>query len=169
MPFHVIQKNIVTMQVDAIVNAANTALKAGEGVCKAIFNAAGHERLQQACDRIGHCAVGEAVATDAFALTANYVIHTPGPIYIDGNHNEERLLHACYISSLSLASTLDCSSIAFPLISSGIYGYPKDQAIQTAIRAINEFLQTHEMQVYLVLYDRDSYELATTILNRETR
>ena len=108
MPFHIVHNNIVTMEVDAIVNAANTRLKAGGGVCGAIFHAAGTMQLQLACDRIGYCATGDAVATEAFNLTANYIIHTPGPVYVDGKHGEERLLRSCYVNSLVIETKMGC-------------------------------------------------------------
>jgi len=148
------------MQIDAIVNAANTALKMGGGVCGAIFSAAGAEKLQEECDRIGKCNVGESVLTNGYSLPAKYIIHTVGPIWHDGSSGEALLLHNCYSNSLALALQYKCRSIAFPLISSGIYGYPKDQALQIAISAIGEFLLNHEMIVYLVVYDKKAYMLS---------
>ncbi|MCK9286092.1 MAG: macro domain-containing protein [Sphaerochaetaceae bacterium] len=152
MPFHIVHNNIVTMEVDAIVNAANTRLKAGGGVCGAIFHAAGTMQLQLACDRIGYCATGDAVATEAFNLTANYIIHTPGPVYVDGKHGEERLLRSCYVNSLALATKLGCHSIAFPLISAGIYGYPRQEALHVASSSITSFVSDQDLLVYLVLF-----------------
>lgn len=142
------------MPVDAVVNAANTALKMGGGVCGAIFTAAGAERLQEECDKIGGCGVGEAVITKGYNLPAKYIIHAVGPIWQGGGSGEEKLLHNCYTNSMQLALDNNLKSIAFPLISSGIYGYPKDKALQVAISAIGEFLLDHEMTVYLIVYDK---------------
>ena len=152
MPLKIVHGDITKMSVDAVVNAANTKLKMGGGVCGAIFSAAGAEKLQAECDSIGECNVGEAVITSAYDLPAKYIIHTVGPIWRGGDHNEAKLLRSCYLNSLSLAKKHDCKSIAFPLISSGIYGYPKDEAMEIAISAIEEFLRHHELEVYLVLY-----------------
>ncbi len=163
MPLMFERNSIVKMQVDAVVNAANTDLKAGGGVCGALFSAAGRERLGQACSRIGFCPTGEAVVTEAFDLPARYIIHTPGPVYQDGRHGEERVLRSCYLNSLRLAHSLGCASIAFPLISSGIYGYPKDQALHVAISAIAGFLLDHDMLVHIVLYDQAAFDLGGRI------
>jgi len=129
-------------------------------VCGAIFSAAGARELQAECDRIGKCETGRAVITSGGKLPAKYIIHTAGPIWNGGNSGEARLLHDCYTNSLELARQHHCESIAFPLISSGIYGYPKDQALQVAVAAISEFLLKNEMMVYLVVFDRQSYALS---------
>ena len=155
MPFSVIQGDITEQRVDVIVNAANSHLRMGGGVCGAIFSAAGAESLQAACNRIGMCKTGEAVLTDAFALPAKYVIHTVGPVWRGGMAGEARLLRNCYLNSLRLAAEHGCRSVAFPLISSGIYGYPKEEALTIATNAVEEFLKHHEMTVYLVLYNKD--------------
>lgn len=153
MPFTIVRNDIVHMHVDAIVNAANEQLRQGGGVCGAIFAAAGAEQLQEACDAIGHCDTGDAVATPAFSLDARHVIHTVGPVWYGGFSGEELALRSCYRSSLALAHRLGDTSIAFPLISSGIYGYPKEQAIDIALDEIRTFLDHHDMDVYLVLFD----------------
>jgi len=163
MPLMFERNSIVKMQVDAVVNAANTDLKAGGGVCGALFSAAGRERLGQACSRIGFCPTGKAVVTEAFDLPARYIIHTPGPVYQDGRHGEERVLRSCYLNSLRLAHSLGCASIAFPLISSGIYGYPKDQALHVAVSATAGFLLDHDMLVHIVLYDQAAFDLGGRI------
>lgn len=160
MPFAIVRDDITHVKADAIVNAANEQLRMGGGVCGQIFRAAGPRRLQKACDEIGYCPTGSAVATPAFDLPAKYVIHTPGPIWGGGMHRERELLASCYISSLELAEQLDCESIAFPLISAGIYGYPHLEAIEVAQEAIRSFLADHEMQVTLVLYGIRAMELA---------
>jgi len=163
MPFQIVRNDITKMEVDAIVNAANTALKMGGGVCGAIFWAAGARELQAECDLIGKCETGQAVITSGGRLPARYIIHTVGPIWNGGKAGEAQLLHDCYINSLELARQYQCESIAFPLISSGIYGYPKDQALQIAVAAISEFLFKHEMMVYLVVFDRQSYAMSEKI------
>ena len=154
MPFSLVRNDIVNMRVDAIVNAANSSLAPGGGVCGAIFAAAGRTALDKACRAIGHCDVGSAVITPGFDLPARYVIHAVGPIWQGGSRGEADLLHSCYTRALHLARENGCESIAFPLISSGIFGYPKPQALRVAINAIEEFLLKYEMQVYLVIFDR---------------
>lgn len=165
MPFKIIRNDITKMKTDAIVNAANVNLKMGGGVCGAIFVAAGAEKLQEACDKIGSCQVGEAVITSGFDLDAKYIIHTVGPIWEGGHKNESQLLYNAYKNSLNLALEHDLESIAFPLISSGIYGYPKDQALSIAISAISEFLLEHEMEVYLVIYDKKATLLSEKLFS----
>lgn len=154
MPFSLVRNDIVNMRVDAIVNAANSSLAPGGGVCGAIFAAAGRTALEKACRAIGHCDVGDAVITPGFNLPARYVIHAVGPIWQGGTRGEAALLQSCYTRALHLAQENGCESIAFPLISSGIFGYPKPQALRVAINAIEEFLLKYEMQVYLVIFDR---------------
>ncbi|NLP37756.1 MAG: macro domain-containing protein [Firmicutes bacterium] len=165
MPFNVVQNDITKMQVDAIVNAANTSLKMGGGVCGAIFRAAGAKELQAECDAIGGCPTGEAVITKGYKLPAKYIIHTPGPVWQGGKQGEEELLRSCYFNSLQLAKEYNCKSVAFPLISAGIYGYPLDEAIKVAAMTINDFLRDEEMDVYLVLFDRDAVLTARRLLN----
>lgn len=165
MPMMMIRNDITKMQVDAVVNAANTALKMGGGVCGAIFAAAGAKELQEECDKIGGCSVGKAVITKGYNLPAKYIIHTVGPIWQGGNSGEEKLLHNCYTNSMHLALDNNVNSIAFPLISSGIYGYPKDKALQVAISAIGEFLLDHEMRVYLVVYDKKAFVLSEKLFS----
>jgi O-acetyl-ADP-ribose deacetylase (regulator of RNase III) len=160
MPLEIIRNDITKMRVDAIVNAANSQLKQGGGVCGTIFNAAGADKLQAECDCIGHCDVGSAVITDGYSLPAKHVIHSVGPVWQGGTHNEEALLSSCYTNSLNLALELRLTSIAFPLISSGIFGYPKDEALRIAISAIGSFLLKHEMTVYLVVFDKAAYTLS---------
>lgn len=163
MPFNIVRNDITKMKVDAIVNAANSGLKMGGGVCGAIFAAAGEDNLREECDRIGGCAVGEAVITGAGSLPARYVIHTVGPIWQGGGHQEKELLRNAYISALNLAGKYNCETVAFPLISSGIYGYPKDQAMRVAISAIKDFLLEQEMTVYLVVFDKDAFSLSKSL------
>ena len=152
MPLQIVRNDITKMKVDAIVNAANTDLMMGGGVCGAIFAAAGERELAAACDKIGHCAVGEAVATEAFRLNAKAIVHTVGPVWRGGGSGEEAQLRACYRNCLILAESMQQKSVAFPLISSGIFGYPKEQAYDVAVSEIERYLETSPLQVYLVLY-----------------
>ena len=139
----ILKESIVDSDAEIIVNAANSSLLAGGGVCGAIFRAAGMEKLQKACDAIGHCDTGNAVITDAFDLRQKYIIHAVGPVWHGGNHREERDLYNCYIHSLELMMKYHCHSIAFPLISSGIYGYPMEQAWMVALHACRDFLKEY--------------------------
>lgn len=160
MPFSIIREDITKLSADAIVNAANNQLQPGGGVCGAIFAAAGREKLSKACRKIGYVKTGKAVITKGYCLAANYIIHTAGPIWQGGTHGEERQLYNCYWNSLELARTYGLFHIAFPLISSGVCGYPKQRAIAVAICAIGDFLQEHELQVTLVVYDREAFALS---------
>lgn len=159
MPFHLIRQDITKLKVDAIVNAANTQLKMGGGVCGAIYHAAGAEQLTEETDRLGPIETGEAVITLGYNLPAKMIIHTAGPIYHDGLQNESELLKNAYLNSLKLAAKHNLDSIAFPLLSSGIYGYPKNEAFEIAKETILDFLEEHEMDVYLVLYDKESFRV----------
>ena len=165
MPLTFLRADITTLSCDAIVNAANTKLLPGGGVCGAIFKAAGFLPLALACRKIGSCTVGSAVMTKGFKLKAKAIIHTVGPVYGKDPANQERLLGDCYRNSLRLAAENGFESIAFPLISSGIYGYPKDKALRIATNAIKDFLQESEtdMQVFLVVYDKASFEISRTL------
>lgn len=154
MSLEIIHGDITKIQTDAIVNAANSHLLAGGGVCGAIFSAAGINELQTACERIGYCKQGEAVITDAYKLPSKYIIHTVGPIWQGGSHGEEKILRACYRKSLELAEKYGINSIAFPLISSGIFGYPKEMALSVAISEIEDYLNKREIKVFLVLFDK---------------
>lgn len=160
MTLNIIEKDITTLEVDAIVNAANKALQMGGGVCGAIFQAAGRQEMQAACDAIGPIETGEAVLTPGFQLKAKHVIHTVGPIYSQYSKDEsEQLLRAAYRSALKLAQHHDLNSIAFPLISSGIYGYPPQAAYDVACDEINRFLNHHSLDVYLVLFNAKGINL----------
>lgn len=159
------------MKVNAIVNAANTQLAMGGGVCGAIFRAAGVSRMAAACDRFAPIHTGEAVITPGFNLPSRYVIHTAGPIWRDGKHDEERLLRSCYRNSMELAARQGCASIAFPLISSGIYGYPKAEALHVALDEIRRFLgdaadSGHDLDVYLCVFDKTAFEISSSIDKR---
>ena len=155
MPFRIIQEDITKVKTEAIVNAANTTLTMGGGVSGAIFKAAGAEELQAACANLAPIETGEAVITPGFDLPAQKIIHTAGPVYKEWNRAESaKALRAAYSNSLQLALENDCESIAFPLISSGIYGYPKEEALQVATTAIKDFLREHELDIFLVVLDR---------------
>ncbi|NJP39631.1 O-acetyl-ADP-ribose deacetylase [Oscillospiraceae bacterium HV4-5-C5C] len=163
MSLELIQGDLTKMKVDAIVNAANSSLSGGGGVDGAIHRAAGPELLA-ACRKLGGCPVGQARLTAGFQLPSRYVIHTVGPRWQGGTAGEAALLRACYQNSLQLAYSQNCSSVAFPLISSGAYGYPVQDAIAMAIDAIRTFWRESEMQVYLVLFDQETYALAVCYL-----
>ena len=159
MPFEIVRNDIVNMQVDAVVNTANPNPVIGSGVDNAIHQKAGHGLLA-ARQEIGSIDFGDAVITPGFDLDAKYVIHTVGPVWDDGNHGEGELLASCYRKSLALAKAHGCESIAFPLIATGNYGFPKPLALQVAIREISAFLLDHEMYIYLVVFDKEAFALS---------
>lgn len=165
MPFTIVRQDITKMKVDAIVNAANTELLMGGGVCGAIFNATGAKELQEACDKKSPIKTGDAVITPGFKLPAKFVIHAAGPVY---NHNNKgksaALLSSAYINSLRLAVENKCESIAFPLISSGIYGYPKDEALQVATTAITKFIGENDIDVYLAVFDKTAFQVSEELM-----
>ena len=159
MPFEIVRNDITNMRVDAIVNTANPKPVIGAGVDSMVHEAAG-PNLLKARQAIGAISVGHAAITPAYDLQAKFVIHTVGPVWLDGQHDEEMLLRSCYENSLQLAVDSGCQSIAFPLISTGNYGFPKDKALQIAISVFSAFLLEQEMQIYLVVFDRTSFRLS---------
>lgn len=165
MPLTIIRQDITKMNVDAIVNAANTQLQMGGGVCGAIFRAAGEEKLRAACDKLAPIETGGAALTPGFALPARYVIHAAGPVYDARNAARCReKLESAYTSALALAEKKRCKSIAFPLISSGIFGYPKAGALHAARTAIARYLDGHEMDIYLAVFDKAAFTVSRELL-----
>ncbi len=165
MAFQIIRNDITKVTADAIVNSANPEPIYASGTDKAIYDAAGAQELLEERKKIGPMKTGQAAATPAFALDAKYIIHTVGPAWWDGQHGEKEAVRECYENSLKLAKELGCESIAFPLIATGVYGFPKADALQIAVSVFSEFLSEEEMQIILVVFDEDSFVLSGKIFS----
>ena len=165
MAFQIIRNDITKVSADAIVNTANPEPTYAPGTDKAIYDAAGAQALLKERKKIGNIEKGQAVATPAFALDAKYIIHTVGPAWWDGQHGEKETVRECYENSLKLAKRLGCESIAFPLIATGVYGFPKADALQIAVSVFSKFLSEEEMRIILVVFDEDSFVLSGKIFS----
>lgn len=160
MPLNIIRNDISKVKADAIVNTANANVAVGAGVDQAIYEAAGFDELLAERAKIGPMKPGQAAATPAFALDAKYIIHTIGPAWQGGNYHERETVASCYRESLRIADELHCESVAFPLISTGTFGFPKDEALRIAVNEISSFLFTHDMTVYMVVYDKEAFVIS---------
>ena len=163
MPFEIVRNDIINMKVDAVVNTANPRAEIGAGVDSAIHKAAG-PKLLKARKAIGEIPVGEAALTPGFNLDAKYVIHAVGPAWLDGEQGEVQLLRECYDSALRIALECGCESVAFPLLSAGTYGFPKALALQIAVSAFSAFLMEHDMQIYLVVFNKEAVVLSEKLV-----
>ena len=169
MPFEIIRQDITNMKTDAIVNPTNNELKPTGGVCGAIFEKAGYEILEKKCKKIGYLETTEAVITKGYNLDCKYIIHTVGPIWDNAKSDNATLLYNTYTNCLKLAKSKKCNSIAFPLISSGNFGYPKDEALDIATNAIKDFLSKNDMLIYLVVFDKESFKINKDLFDSITQ
>lgn len=165
MAFRIVRNDITKVKADAIVNTANPEPTYADGTDRAIYEAAGPELLLAERQRIGRLNVGQAAATPAFALPARYIIHTVGPSWQGGDQGEMQALRSCYENSLKIAEELGCESVAFPLISTGVYGFPKAEALELAVSVFSNFLLDHEMKIILVVFDSESFVLSGKIFS----
>lgn len=168
----IVKKGVTSFSTDAIVNAANSHLQAGGGVCGAVFRDAGYDELTAACNKIGYCPTGSAVITPGFNLQAKYIIHAVGPVWEDGNSGEPQKLYGCYKKSLELARENNCRSVAFPLISSGIFGYPMDKAWQKALQACLDFIEDnidYDINIYFAVLNENAKALGEKYLSEVSK
>ncbi len=164
MPFQIIRNDITKVKADVIVNTANPYPVIGSGTDSAVYPVAGEQELLTERKKIGNIAPGQVAVTPAFELPAKYIIHTVGPVWKDGNHGERDILRSCYEKSLNKATELKAESIAFPLIATGVYGFPKDEALNIALAEIGRFLLTNDMKIILVVFDRKAFELSSQLV-----
>ena len=168
MQIQVLSGDITKVKVDAIVNAANQYLRGGSGVDGAIHQAGGPSILEE-CKKIGHCAIGDAVVTGGGRLSAHYVIHTVGPIWQEGRMGEEKLLLSCYQKSFQAAANLGCTSIAFPAISTGVFGYPKQNAVQVVQKFLLDVFSQEKVsitEIIFILFDQENFSLYRSVLSK---
>lgn len=164
MPFKIIRNDITKVEADVIVNTANPEPVVGDGTDSAVYQAAGKESLLKERIKIGKLSPGQAAITPAFELSAKYIIHTVGPIWKDGKQEEDDILRSCYSNSLLLAEQVNAESIAFPLIATGVYGFPKNEALDIALSEIGKFLLTHDMEIILVVFDKESFQISEQLM-----
>ena len=164
MPFKIIRNDITKVEADVIVNTANPEPVVGDGTDSAVYQAAGKESLLEERIKIGKLSPGQAAITPAFELSAKYIIHTVGPIWKDGKQGEDDILRSCYSNSLLLAEQVNAESIAFPLISTGVYGFPKNEALDIALSEIGKFLLKHDMEIILVVFDKESFQISEQLM-----
>ncbi len=165
MALQIIRNDITKVTADAVVNSANPLPRYAAGSDAAVYKAAGRLRLLAARKKIGTIAVGDAAVTPAFSLPAKYIIHTVGPIWRGGDSGEQEDLRRCYVSCLRMAERYECDSVAFPLISTGIYGFPKPKALEIALTVFRDYLQYADMEIILVVFDRESFALTGNLFS----
>ena len=165
MPFQIVRNDITKVKADVIVNTANPEPLIGDGTDHAVYEAAGAAELLEARSKIGRIEPGQVAWTRAYGLDAKYIIHAVGPVWCGGDQQEETVLRECYAHALALADQLGCESIAFPLISSGTYGFPRERAMSVALEEVGKFLLNHDLMVILVVFDRESFGVSSSFFH----